>query len=74
MIGFGIVMEEIVNKEMTINEVIEIDEDLADVFFAFGMFCIGCASAAGETVEEACQVHDIDVDELVKALNIALNK
>ncbi|MEE1023598.1 MAG: DUF1858 domain-containing protein, partial [Acutalibacteraceae bacterium] len=31
--------------------------------------CLGCPHSRGETVEEACQVHGVDVDELVAKLN-----
>ena len=67
-------MENVVNKDMTIKEIIDIDMELADIFFSFGMFCIGCAMSSGETLEEACMGHGVDCDELVKALNIALSE
>ncbi len=67
-------MEEIIKRDMTIKEIIDIDEELSEIFFSFGMFCIGCAMASGETLEEACEVHGIDVDEILKALNIAVSK
>ena len=49
-----------------------LDEDLAPYFLEIGMHCLGCPSARSETVEEACQVHGVDADELVKKLNAAL--
>lgn len=67
-------MENIVNKEMTIKEIIDIDSELADIFFAFGMFCIGCEMSSGETLEEACEGHGVDVDEMITALNLALSE
>ena len=51
-----------VNKDMTIREVLQIDQDTAPVFFAFGMHCIGCPSSIGESLEEACMVHGLDVN------------
>ena len=56
-------------KDMTIQQVIERDMNAAPVFFEQGMFCIGCPSAAGETLEEACMVHGIDCEVLVGKLN-----
>jgi hybrid cluster-associated redox disulfide protein len=41
----------------------------ASVFMRYGMHCLGCPIATGESLEEASAVHGIDVDELVKALN-----
>ena len=58
-----------VNKDMTIQQVLEMDMNSAPVFFSMGMHCVGCPSSIGETLEEAAMVHDFDVDELVKKLN-----
>lgn len=58
-----------VNKNMTIGEVIAKDRNTAAIFFQFGMHCIGCPHSIGETLEEAGMVHGINVDELVAALN-----
>lgn len=56
-------------KEDTIQQVLELDNNLASVFLSHGMFCIGCPSARSETVEEACEVHGIDVNELLLDIN-----
>ena len=58
-----------ITKEMTIKQVIDIDMNVAPVFFEFGMHCIGCPSASGESLEQAAAVHGIDSNELVKKLN-----
>ena len=58
-----------VNKDMTIQQVLEMDMNSAPVFFSMGMHCVGCPSSIGETLEEAAMVHGLDVDELVKKLN-----
>ncbi len=67
-------MENIINKDMTIKEIIDIDSELADIFFTFGMFCIGCEMSSGETLAEACEGHGVDVEEMLKALNLALSE
>ena len=41
---------------------------------AVGMHCLGCPSSRGETVEEACMVHGIDVDKLLALVNEEANK
>ncbi len=58
-------------KDNTIGEIIESNPEMAKVFMKFGMHCMGCAVASGETVAEAAQVHNIDIDELITALNDA---
>ena len=34
-----------------------------------GMHCLGCPASQMETLEEACGVHGIDVEEVVEKLN-----
>jgi len=58
-----------INKEMTIGEVIRVDANKAEVLMNFGMGCVGCPSAQAETIDEAARVHGINVDELIIALN-----
>lgn len=58
-----------VNKDMTIQQVLEMDMNSAPVFFSMGMHCVGCPSSIGETLEEAAMVHGFDVNELVAKLN-----
>ena len=41
----------------------------AEILLQAGMHCLGCPASQEETIEEACQVHGIDVEELVKKLN-----
>ena len=58
-----------ITKDMTIRQVLERDTNTAPIFFEMGMHCIGCPSASGETLEEACMVHGLEVDVLVGKLN-----
>ena len=58
-----------IEKTMTIGEVLSANNDLAEVLMGVGMHCLGCPMSQRETLEEACQVHGVDVDELVKTLN-----
>lgn len=58
-----------ITKDMIIHDIIAVDADLIPVLLDAGMHCIGCPSAQGETLEEACMVHGLDVDEVVTALN-----
>jgi len=58
-----------VTKDMTIAEVLRIDEGTAPIFMQFGMHCLGCPVSTGESIEQASAVHGINADELVNALN-----
>ena len=58
-----------VEKEMTIAEVLSLNENLKEVLMGFGMHCFSCPCALGETIEEAAEVHEIDVNLLLEKLN-----
>lgn len=58
-----------ITKDMTIKDILEMDETLTEVLLGFGMHCIYCPMSQMETLEEAAEVHGIDVDFLVKKLN-----
>lgn len=58
-----------ITKDMIISDVLKMDRGTAAVFMNNGMFCIGCPSASGESIGQACVVHGIDADKLVKELN-----
>ena len=47
----------------------DIAPETAPVFMSIGMHCLGCPASRGETVEQACMVHGVDVDELLAAIN-----
>lgn len=58
-----------INKDMIIADIIAVDPGNAAILMASGMHCIGCPSAQGETLEEACMVHGMDVEEVVAKIN-----
>lgn len=58
-----------VNKDMTIAEAIKVNDGIIPILLNSGMHCVGCPSAQGETLEEACMVHGMDVNELIDSIN-----
>lgn len=58
-----------IEKTMTIGELLEVAPEKAEVLLNAGMHCLGCPASQGETIEEACMVHGIDVEVLVEELN-----
>lgn len=44
----------------------------APILMGMGMHCLGCPSARGESIGEACEVHGVDAEEIVKQLNAAM--
>ena len=58
-----------ITKDMIIADIIAVDTNLIPVLMSAGMQCVGCPSAQGESLEEACFVHGLDADEVEAALN-----
>ncbi|MBQ6104699.1 MAG: DUF1858 domain-containing protein [Lachnospiraceae bacterium] len=58
-----------ITKDMKIGEIIRIDFNIVEILMDAGMHCVGCPSAQGESIEQACMVHGIDADELVDRIN-----
>ena len=58
-----------VTIETIIGDIIDFDPDTADIFLDCGMHCFSCPVSRMETVEEACMVHGVDVEDLINKLN-----
>lgn len=58
-----------IRKDMTIGELLEVAPEKADILLEAGMHCLGCPASQAETIEEACEVHGINIEDLMKQLN-----
>lgn len=58
-----------IEKTTKIGELLEIAPEKAEILLQAGMHCLGCPASQAETIEEACEVHGIDVDDLLKKIN-----
>lgn len=58
-----------ITKDSVIGDILDADPSTAPLFLAIGMHCLGCPASRGESLEEACAVHGVDVAELVASLN-----
>lgn len=58
-----------ITKDSIIGDVLALDPRCGELFLAIGMHCLGCPSATGETIAQACEIHKADADELVAKLN-----
>lgn len=63
-----------ITKDSIIGDILDMNTDTAPFFLEMGMHCLGCPSARGETIEQACQVHGVNADELVEKINNFLSK
>jgi hybrid cluster-associated redox disulfide protein len=61
----------VLTADSTIFELLQQKPDAAEVLFKFGMGCVGCAIAKGETIKEAAAAHGVPLGEMLSALGIA---
>ena len=59
----------IIDKKMSIGQVLTINRGTAKIFMEFGMHCLGCPHATAESISDACAAHGSDADALVAKLN-----
>ncbi|KQB78355.1 MULTISPECIES: hydroxylamine reductase [Clostridium] len=59
----------VITKDMIIADIVNADAENTKILMEFGMHCIGCPSSQMETLEDACAVHGLNVEELIKKLN-----
>ena len=62
-------MKNEINKNMTIAEILKAKPNAGAVLLSHGMHCLGCSIATGESLEQAAEVHGMDVDELLIEIN-----
>ena len=58
-----------ITKDTILGDIVDMAPDTAPFFLSIGMHCLGCPSSRGETVEQACMVHGVDVEALLDKLN-----
>ena len=58
-----------ITENTTIFEALEINPNAGEILMQYGMHCLGCALAHGETVGEAVGVHSADLEEVLAKLN-----
>lgn len=59
----------VITKDMTVADVLNMDNGVAPIFMNNGMHCLGCVASSGESIDEACMVHGIDSQKIIDELN-----
>ena len=57
-----------ITKQTIIGDMLQFDQGIALILMQSGMHCVGSPASAGESLEEACMVHGLDADEVLKAV------
>ena len=58
-----------INKKMSIEEVVRKHPESIVIFERHGLGCVGCQAALFESIEQGAEVHGISVDALIADLN-----
>lgn len=58
----------VLDQNTIIGDLLDSDESCEGVFLEMGLGCMGCPAARGETIAEACEIHGLDVGELLGRL------
>lgn len=61
-----------ITKDALIGDILDAHPEAASYLLEMGMHCLGCPSARGETLEEACMVHGVNADEMIQKMNAAI--
>lgn len=64
----------VVTKDTLIGDILDFDITTSTYFMEMGMHCLGCPASRGESLEEACEVHGVSCDEIVRKINEHLAK
>ena len=58
-----------ITADTLIVDCLKLNPNSAEILMGYGMHCLGCAMAHGESIGEAVSVHGKDLDELLEKLN-----
>ena len=61
--------KKIITGDTKIFDVLEVNPNAPEILMSYGMHCLGCALAHGETVGEAADVHGADLNQMLEELN-----
>lgn len=58
-----------VNKDMTVGEILGKYSNAKEILGGFGLHCFGCPMSQMETIEQAAAAHGVELDFMLKKLN-----
>lgn len=56
-------------EDMTLGQILRMNENVAPILMEMGMHCLGCPSAQMESIADAAMVHGIPVELILEKLN-----
>ena len=58
-----------ITKDMTMGQILAIDDGIADILMGADMHCIFCPAHQAESLEDGCLVHGLDPDAILANIN-----
>lgn len=58
-----------ITEDMKVCDVLNISDEMENIFEKHGLLCTGCPGAVQESLREAAEGHGIDVNGLLRDLN-----
>ena len=62
------------DEDTIIGDLLDYDRTCEEVLLSMELACMDCPAARGETIGEACEIHDIDAAVLLEKLRRHLDK
>jgi len=56
------------HMDSIIGDILDADSSCENIFLEYDMHCTDCPSARGETLEEACSIHGVEPEEILRRL------
>ncbi len=63
-----------ITKQMNMNDILDMDDRIAEILTSYGLDCQNCSGAQSETLEEAAKGHGVVLEDLIEALNAVINE
>ena len=61
-----------ITKDTLIGDILDQNSAVAPIFMSMGMHRLGCPASRGESLEEACAVHGVDVNDILSKINAVM--
>ena len=63
-----------ITADTLIMDCLKLNPHSGEILMSYGMHCLGCAMAHGETIEQAVNAHGNDLEELLAKLNAGVQE
>lgn len=66
--AFGLKEDSIAYEEMSMADLLKIDDGMEEVLIEAGFHCLGCPSSQFESLKDACELHGLELQDVVQRI------